>query len=231
MRPFATALCWTTLLSATGCGLDGNWLQPTDTDSVDGDIRVCCARLPDSPVEPDEPDDEDATGENTFLRSDVTEAHKPTVFEQGEFIHSDRSLDVAILGDGFFAARDPGDVRRYFTRAGHMSRNSTGHLTFSNGMELVPRVWLPENASNVAITETGEVSYQAPYGRTESADRIRLFRFSDREAIEPAERNLFRATERSGAPVIGMPDAAGFGSVWQQKLERGMQLESQRDSD
>lgn len=73
-------------------------------------------------------------GGSNPIGSGVLLADVAQQFEQGTISFSDRSLDVAINGNGFFVLSDGG--ARSFTRAGVFGVNSEGYIVANSGSEL-----------------------------------------------------------------------------------------------
>ena len=83
-------------------------------------------------------------------------------FEQGPMESTDRQLDVAIQGDGFFRVKimdSIGDGTAY-TRSGDFFTNPDGDLVLGqkDGPRLLPPITLPKNTTDVTIAEDGTIS-------------------------------------------------------------------------
>lgn len=91
-----------------------------------------------------------------------------TRFDAGDVVKTGRALDVAILGDGFFAVQTPVGAEAY-TRAGNIRTDNFGALTVNGfpvvGADGAPMV-LPEH-QKVEISERGMVSIVPPGGGAE----------------------------------------------------------------
>ncbi len=77
---------------------------------------------------------------------------------QGALETTGRTLDVAILGDGFFAVQDP-QGGNGMTRNGSFQIDANGYLTTSSGAFVIGqngRIQL--DAGTVAISETGQIT-------------------------------------------------------------------------
>ncbi|WP_428775206.1 flagellar basal-body rod protein FlgF [Vibrio sp.] len=90
-----------------------------------------------------------------------------TRFDSGDVVKTGRTLDVAIMGDGYLAVQTP-DGGEAYTRAGNIRADSFGALTI-NGFALLgdngPMV-LPEY-QKVEISERGRISVVPPGGGAE----------------------------------------------------------------
>lgn len=124
-------------------------------------------------------------------------------FSQGALRTTDRPLDVAIAGPGFFRVRGP-DGGVALTRDGSLRPDATGTLVTSSGARLEPPVRLPRgaNAEEAQIAADGSVRVG---GRL--AGRIEVVTVRAPEGLQSVGDNLFRPTAASGAMA-----AAGAGT-------------------
>ena len=83
-----------------------------------------------------------------------------------------------------------------------------------------PGIAVPEDAIDVTINQSGEVLAKLD-GQVElqNVGQLQLAIFPNEAGLEAIGGNLLRETAGSGAPVIGQPQAPGFGSVLQGFLE------------
>jgi len=143
------------------------------------------------------------------------------VYTQGDFQQTGNSLDLVIQGKGFFQIRQTsGDLA--YTRAGafHLDRN--GNVVTAQGDPLEPQITIPNDAQAVNIAEDGTVSYTRQ-GQTAAqiAGQIQLAMFANPAGLNSTGGNLYRPTDASGDPVIGVPGGQeGIGSLLQGYLEQ-----------
>ncbi len=143
------------------------------------------------------------------------------VMSPGTLEITERSLDVALDGDGFFVVRAADGVVRY-TRDGHLQLNAHGQLVTRCGAVLVTEVVVPSDTLEISIDPMGCVSGR----RASSPDamtvfgRLQLARFPDPEALVPVRDGLLGAAPEAGEAIVGEPGAAGFGVVEQGFVER-----------
>jgi flagellar basal-body rod protein FlgG len=138
---------------------------------------------------------------------------------QGPVEATQRSLDVAIDGDGFFQVQlDNGQVA--YTRDGSLQISDQGTLVTNGGLTIVPGIKIPEDASDVSISRNGIVSVMRGTG-TQPAEvgRIELARFANPSGLMSMGENLYTATAASGEPGCGFPDDEGYGRLLQGHLE------------
>jgi flagellar hook protein FlgE len=122
-----------------------------------------------------------------------------------------------------------------YTRAGNFKRNNEGWLTTQDGYYVVGRnaaappadiyINIPANATDVTIGPDGAVTFVPGAGYTvppglpavtngrATAGFISLAKFPNEQALERQSGNRFRASGASGAPNVGVPGAAGYGST------------------
>jgi flagellar basal-body rod protein FlgG len=126
-----------------------------------------------------------------------------TSFAQGQLRPTGGRLDVALLGDGFFAVQD-GDNTRY-TRDGRLLVNAKGELVTVSGHKMLGEsgapIVVPEDAvDKVRITADGEVRAGAT-----QLGRLDVVSFDDNSRLRKAGANLFDAP--------GQEPEAGHASV------------------
>jgi flagellar basal-body rod protein FlgG len=144
----------------------------------------------------------------------------PRIMAQGSLLPTDRELDVAIRGEGFFRVLLP-DNRTAYSRAGSFEMDDQGRLVTPEGYLVDPAITFPQNASNISINQQGEVSALLP-GQTASTvlGQIQLARFVNKSGLEAIGDNLYLETASSGAPQTGNPGADGAGNLLQSQLEQ-----------
>lgn len=136
------------------------------------------------------PEEDWQTGHGTYIqKTDI-------MFEESSFYYTERPLDFALPGEGFFAVENRyGDVN--YTRDGAfaMTQADTGewYLVSSSGEYVLDsnnqRIVVPFNADNAAP------DYDA------LRDMVGVFTFENVYGIEAAATNRYSATDRSGAAV------------------------------
>ena len=143
-------------------------------------------------------------------------------FEQGSFENTDRKLDLAIQGDGFFQviADQAGTVG--YTRAGNFTRDGNGLLLDPNGHPMEPAITIPTTIplDNISIGTDGRVQYKDPTSNAfTDAGQITLARFSNPEGLDAMGQNLFKKSDVSGDAIVDNPGSQGLGMLQQGALE------------
>jgi flagellar basal-body rod protein FlgG len=162
-----------------------------------------------------------ATGISVGLGTKVSSIQSN--FKQGAFEVTERELDVAIAGDGFFRVTDPYTGNQLYTRAGNFSLNPNGNMVLgsgSTGYVLEPAITIPADATQVEIADNGEVWIQQPPAlELQSVGQIELTKFINPEGLLRLGENLFQQTDSSGPPIDGNPGDNEFGTLKQRSLE------------
>lgn len=113
----------------------------------------------------------------------------------GPLTVTQRPLDVAIEGDGYFAVQTPRGER--FTRAGGFQLGPQGTLVTAQGYAVLDAsgspISLPLESGDVAIGEDGVIRVGG-----EDAGQLRVVNFQDLRGLEKEGDQLFRSTARSG---------------------------------
>lgn len=148
---------------------------------------------------------------------------KPTaiyrIVEQGSLQITDNPLDIAIQGKGYFEVEMPnGDIG--YSRAGALTRSADGTVVTADGYIVMPGITIPEDATSVTINATGEV-YIKLDGQVapQNVGQLELATFVNEGGLQAIGDNYFLETTASGAPIVGTPGSAGFGTVQQGFLE------------
>lgn len=161
-----------------------------------------------------------ATGTAVGLGTAVSSTQ--TDFRQGAFIDTGDSLDVAIVGKGFFQVQDV-DGTTVYSRAGNFSVNRDGALVLgsaSAGRLLLPNISIPEGALNVSISADGNIEYYLAGDTTaQNAGQLQLATFIDPEGLLKLGENLYAETEASGTAQVTIPGQDGSGTLKSGMLE------------
>jgi len=143
----------------------------------------------------------------------------PRVMSQGSVVASDKDLDMAVQGEGYFMVNMP-DGRTGYTRDGSFERDGTGKLVTADGYEVQPGITIPDNANTVTISPDGIVSANIGTDTTPTQlGQLQLARFVNKGGLESVGNNMFVETPASGSAQIGTPNADGMGNIMQSYLE------------
>ncbi len=120
-----------------------------------------------------------------------------TSFAPGSLKTTENPLDLAIVGEGFFAIDSPQGPR--FTRDGRFTINLDGYLTTLNGNlvqgEAGP-IYVGE-AEEVLFNEEGEIFIDG-----EVADRLLLMSFDNLQGLARSGANMYEALPEAGDAFV-----------------------------
>ncbi|NBN63539.1 flagellar basal-body rod protein FlgG [Microvirga tunisiensis] len=151
------------------------------------------------------------------IGSGVKTAATARIMSQGNLQQTDKELDVAIRGEGFFQIQLPDGTTAY-TRDGSFERDATGTLVTVDGYSVLPGIVIPQDARDVTISTEGAVQAIVG-GAAQQLGQIQIARFVNKSGLEAIGDNLFLETEASGAAQVGNPDQDGYGNLQQGFLE------------
>ena len=141
------------------------------------------------------------------------------IHAQGNMINTQKALDIAINGEGFFQITQPDGTTAY-TRDGTFKLSNTGQLVTSTGQPLAPAIVIPANASSITIGEDGTVSVELfAGGGAQQLGQIQTARFVNPAGLQPLGGNLYKETVASGAPQLLNPGTQAAGTLRQGMLE------------
>ncbi|MBO1928450.1 flagellar basal-body rod protein FlgG [Thiomicrorhabdus sp. 6S2-11] len=141
------------------------------------------------------------------------------IHTQGNVMVTDNQLDLMVEGKGFFQVLDQ-DGNLMYTRDGSFEVNQNGDIVTSSGYLLEPNINIPQDTTEISITNDGAVFVSQPgnVGQNQIG-QIELATFINPAGLEALGKNFFAETTASGAPNINNPDTAEAGSVLQGALE------------
>jgi flagellar basal-body rod protein FlgG len=141
------------------------------------------------------------------------------IAEQGNLQLTDNTYDLAVQGTGYLRVLLP-DGETAYTRAGSFQLSPTGQIVTQEGYEVQPGITIPQDAIGVTIDATGQVQVKlAGQVTPATVGQLDLAIFFNDAGLEALGGNLFLETPSSGAPQVGTPGSAGFGTVKQGYLE------------
>lgn len=153
------------------------------------------------------------------IGSGVRTVSTPRVMSQGTVNMTERELDVAIRGEGFFMVQLP-DGRTAYTRDGSFERDADGTMVTSNGHVVDPGITIPGDARGVSIAPDGTVeAFIGNDSMPTQLGQLQLARFVNKSGLESMGDNLFLETAASGPAQVSMPNSEGTGDLLQNYLE------------
>jgi flagellar basal-body rod protein FlgG len=134
---------------------------------------------------------------------------------QGALTATGNQYDLAINGRGYFQVLTPTGDNAY-TRAGNFAVNDQGQLVTQDGYLIQPAISIPQTATNVTVSQSGQVQVTQPGSPTPTVvGQLELASFMNEGGLSAQGGNLFKETGASGPPVIGTPGLQGLGTLTQ----------------
>ncbi|WEJ34834.1 flagellar basal-body rod protein FlgG [Devosia sp. SD17-2] len=153
------------------------------------------------------------------IGSGVRTVATPRVMSQGSVNVTERELDVAIRGEGFFMIDLP-DGRTAYTRDGSFERSPEGTLVNSSGYQMTGGITIPGDVTSVSISPSGLVEgFEGNDTTARTLGQIQLARFTNKSGLESMGDNMFLETGASGPAQVGLPNADSNGNLLQNYLE------------
>lgn len=140
------------------------------------------------------------------------------IFTPGPVTQTDNPLDLMIEGAGFFRILLP-DGREVYTRDGGFKTDSEGRIVTSDGFLLADDITIPEDALEISVSTDGLVLVQRADGSITEAGDIQLALFVNPAGLSSFGRNLYVATDASGAATAVPPGMDGAGLIAQGYIE------------
>ncbi len=138
---------------------------------------------------------------------------------QGNIVQTGKSLDIAILGRGFFQIQQPDGTISY-TRDGTFQMDADGQVVTSQGLLLQPALTIPADAQSLTVGQDGTVTVLAGNNTTPTTiGNIQLADFVNPSGLQPDGNNLYLETASSGSPTTGTPGLTGLGILENGALE------------
>lgn len=143
------------------------------------------------------------------------------VFTPGVLEQTERALDVAILGDGFFEVDLPNGQKGY-TRDGGLRVDGSGQLVTAQGFRISPAITIDNAADkNITIAPDGTITVRDTItNATTNLGTLQVARFANPAGLRSGGGNLLYETASSGTPTLAQPGQGGTGTLGQSMLER-----------
>lgn len=141
------------------------------------------------------------------------------IHSQGYFKETGNNLDMVIAGNGFFQVQMPDGTTAY-TRNGAWKLDSDGNIVNDDGLQLMPNITIPADATQISIGIDGTVSVLQPGAQEmQQVGQIEIVNFINPAGLHSSGDNLFLETGASGAPIIGIAGQDGLGQIKQGFVE------------
>ncbi len=120
-----------------------------------------------------------------------------TDYSQGAFKQTENTYDLALEGNGFFAisfTNKSGETSTKYTRDGEFTIDADGALRTKDGDYVLndadAQVFIPTEATQVVVTETGEI-----YADQQYIDTLQIVDFEDYDYLKKYGENLYETVE------------------------------------
>lgn len=117
-----------------------------------------------------------------------------TNFANSGLAATERPLDYAIIGDGFFRLRNPATQQITYSRYGHFVMSDGGDGNFYLVNDSGRRVQSPDNEDIIVR--------MLPSGEYELSSDIAIYRFAQKNGMVSVGKNEFIPIEKNGAPYL-----------------------------
>jgi flagellar basal-body rod protein FlgG len=144
---------------------------------------------------------------------------------QGSMQSTNRELDVAIEGNGFFAVKlmpSFGDGIGY-TRNGNFFVNNKNELVLGigEGYRLIPPITIPTGVTSINIGQDGTIQVrQTGNGTARTIGQFQLTQFVNPQGLQLLGGSIYQQTDASGPPITSQPGQQGAGLMRQNFLEQ-----------
>jgi flagellar basal-body rod protein FlgG len=134
---------------------------------------------------------------------------------QGTLTATGNKLDLAIQGRGYFQVLLPSGETAY-SRAGNFAVNDQGQLVTQDGYLIQPAITIPNDATDISISKSGQVQVTQPGSPTPNqVGQLELVSFMNEAGLLAQGSNLFKESAASGPPTAGTPGLQGLGDLVQ----------------
>lgn len=137
---------------------------------------------------------------------------------EGSIRETDRTLDWAVQGEGYFAVKLPGGETGY-TRDGQFNLDAKRQLVNSSGLLLDWEGQVPEGTENVSVQPDGTV-LGLQGAAWSKIGTVQLTRFPNPSGLHENGQNVWMETDSSGKAETKAPGSAGFGWIQAQSVEQ-----------
>ncbi|MFG6082817.1 flagellar basal-body rod protein FlgG [Paracoccus litorisediminis] len=139
--------------------------------------------------------------------------------EQGGLVETGNDLDMAIDGRGFFVINRPDGTVAY-SRDGNFGLSPEGEIISMDGYPLDPGIVVPENTTEIEISQTGLVTaYVSGEAEPQEIGQLTLATFVNEAGLKAVGQNLFLESGASGEPILAEPGTDGSGLIRQKYVE------------
>jgi flagellar basal-body rod protein FlgG len=129
-----------------------------------------------------------------------------TDFSEGTIMQTEKPLDLAIEGRGFFCVRDPETREEFFTRAGHFSLDAQNYMVTANG--------------RCRLLDGNGVEVRLEGNRTLADFNVGIHAFKNPQELDHVGDSLYRDNGSAGHVTALYPDGVKIGKYKTGYLEK-----------
>lgn len=138
---------------------------------------------------------------------------------QGNIVHTEGALDMAISGRGYFQVSMPDGTIAY-SRDGAFQVDDSGQIVTANGYPLEPSITIPAQTTSITVGSDGTISATVYGSSTPTVvGSLTIADFMNVSGLQPIGENLFRETAASGSATVATPGTNGLGNIIAGALE------------
>ena len=144
---------------------------------------------------------------------------------EGSIKATNRQLDVAIQGNGFFAVKllpGMGDGIGYM-RVGNFFIDKKNELILGSGegYRLIPPITIPTGVTDINISQDGTIQVrQTGNANARTIGQLQLAQFVNPQGLQLLGGGIYQQTDASGPPILSQPGQQGAGLIMQGFLEQ-----------
>lgn len=146
-----------------------------------------------------------------------------TMMTGGALQPTNRALDFAIEGEGFFIVSPDDGTTKLYTRDGAFYRDYTGNLVNSNGEMVLDTdgdiINIGDDFESFSIDGSGQINAVKADGTIDDLGQIGMAKFSNPEGLEKKGSNNYVKSNNSGEPINGVAGESGIGVIRQGFVE------------
>ena len=160
-------------------------------------------------------------------------------FSQGSLHFTNGSLDLAIMGEGFFIIGDkigttPQVPTKKYTRDGSFQLDRLGNIVNTDGLPLLGDGETPINVpvtlqsdaglplviSEIKVNDSGTIDVTYGLDTTQTVGKILIADFVNEHGLKQLGNSQFEETPESGIPTFGFPKEGTFRKLMPGQLEK-----------
>ena len=130
----------------------------------------------------------------------------------GPILGSERGLDLALDGPGWFVLGD-GQGGQVYSRTGNFQVSADGVLLDGQGRELQPAINIPAQTASIQVSPQGLVQAFGADGQILAQGQIETASFANPGGLIPLGGGVYAPSQASGPPVVAAPGVAGHGEI------------------